>query len=562
MSRKYVRIISKITSFFTPAYSAVFNSSIHSVALFIGLYAYGIFLLGVTGNLFILPLFLLTILFGVCTSYYFSKKNWRFFKTIPVHDKFSITAFILLVILAGVNLLGAVGPEYSFDAVWYHLTLPKLYLTNHAISHIPGGLFYYSDMPKLGELLYVAALAFHSEIVAKIIHYVFGLLICIHLYQYARKWYPQRISLLVVAIFYGNLVVAWESTVAYIDLIRTFYEFLAVTVFINWISAKKDSYLYVSALFLGFAITTKLLALGSLFILSILGLYVLKSQGYAWPSISKKIITFVCIALLVPFPWFVFSYINTGNPVYPFFTALYPTHSSITLLNPAIFLKDFFQLFTSAADPVSPVYLMFLPFLLFFPFFRKEIKMLTLYSLGVCIMWYITPRTGGGRFILPYLPVLSLIVGEILSRFSKQKKYYSYNLLSVVMVFVILISTILYRGITNSKYIPYVIGKESKQTFLINHLNFSFGDFIDIDNGIQKQLKPSDIVLLVGFHNEYYVAFPHIDISYIKKNDRFTYIATQRTTLPGHFQFAKKVYDEPRTGVVLYYVGEQRWNIN
>jgi hypothetical protein len=163
--------------------------------------------------------------------------------------------------------------------------------------------------------------------------------------------------------------------------------------------------------------------------------------------------------------------------------------------------------------------------------------------------------------MLPYLPALSLVAGEIFFVLSKSKRYRYYYLSLIAMVFVIAISSLVYRAVAVSKYIPYLMGRESKQQFLLAHLNFAFGDFIDIDGGIQKRLAPRDVVLLIGFHNLYYVNFSFIDSSYIQKGDRFTYIATQHTTLPQEYVNAQKVFEEKKTGVILYTVGEKRWKI-
>src|SRR6185437_14950424 len=118
------------------------------------------------------------------------------------------------------------GPEIGFDALWYHLTLPKLYLGWHQVRHIPGGLLYYSDMPKLTEMLYISGLAILGETGAKLIHFSFGILCCIALYKVGRKFFSPLLSLIAVAIFYSNLVVGWESISAYIDLARTFFNIM------------------------------------------------------------------------------------------------------------------------------------------------------------------------------------------------------------------------------------------------------------------------------------------------------------------------------------------------
>ncbi|PJA22446.1 hypothetical protein COX59_02860, partial [Candidatus Beckwithbacteria bacterium CG_4_10_14_0_2_um_filter_47_25] len=75
----------------------------------------------------------------------------------------------LLIIQAGVNLVGALGPELGFDALWYHLSEAQLFLQRGSIAPIPGNLLYWSGLPRLGELIYMF-------LPGKLVHWAFGLL--------------------------------------------------------------------------------------------------------------------------------------------------------------------------------------------------------------------------------------------------------------------------------------------------------------------------------------------------------------------------------------------------
>jgi hypothetical protein len=203
-----------------------------------------------------------------------------------------------------------------------------------------------------------------------------------------------------------------------------------------------------------------------------------------------------------------------------------------------------------AADPVSPFYMICLPLIIImFPRFKKEIKLVAMYSLLSIIIWYITPHIGGGRFILPYLPAFSILCAGVMSELSHKKIVYRF-LISVI-IFISIVS-IAYRFGANKKYIPVIVGKETKQEFLSNNLNFTFGDFYDTDNYFKNHLKPTDSVLLYGFHNLYYVDFPFIDSSWVKKGETFNYIAVQNTKLPKRFSNWKLVYKNDKTLVKLY----------
>lgn len=529
------------------------------LAIVLGLYSYSIFSLGLLGLLGKESLIVDTVFFlAVLVSYFWkTQKNivravFSFFRTLSV---LSFCLIGLLAIQALINLVGVLGPELGFDALWYHLTLPKLYLETATITFIPGGLLYYSAMPKLAEMLYIPGLLAGGEQFIKLIHFSFGILTCIAIYHFSRNFFARKISLIAVAIFYANLVVGWESSSAYIDLVRTFFEVLGLWGFINWWKKRKKHWLFISAVMIGFAITTKLLAIGSLILFLIL-IGIRDFRTVRVVELVRDIALYPVIALLVPLPWFLFAYYHTGTPLYPFFTDLYKVAPEPLSL--AAFIKDISILFTSAADPISPVYLIVLPLLLWIFIKRQKsikqieiIKPIVLYSLLAIIIWYFTPRTGGGRFILPYVPAFSILVAFVLSQIPITKL----RLYLVSIVILLSVTSILYRGAANSRYLPFILGKESKAQFLKKHLNFEYGDFYDIDGYFAKKISQNDRVLLYGFHNLYYIDFPYIDSSWVKKGDKYNYIATQGGRLPEERVRGKLIYENPVTHVRLYSLG-------
>ncbi len=530
-----------------------------SLAILIGIYSYVIFSLGVLGLLNKNIVGLLSVVFVFGTIIYFFK-TFRITKqnlTPAFKNKFTFLLLALLFVQAIINFIGAFGPELSFDALWYHLTLPKLFIQNHSIIHIPGSLLYYSDMPKLGEMLYIPALLFGNEITVKLIHFFFGLLSSIALYFLSRKFFDKKLSIIAVVIFYSNLVVGWQSITAYIDLTRTFFEIMALLMFTNFLEDKNKKWLLKSGILIGLAISTKLLAVGSLLIFMILIIYFGISTHRKFKEIINQILIFLFFSLLIPLPWFVFSFLNTGNPFYPLLTSIYPVSFSLELLNPLNFLMELWSLLINSADPISPLYLIFLPLIVsFFKKFPSNLKLIGLYCFLAIVIWYFTPRTGGGRFILPYLPVFSILIIQVIKIFGMNKYLSRFFLFLIILIS---ISSIIYRGVSNAKYAPVILGKESKSEFLENHLNFSFGDFYDTDGYFSKNIKNSDKVLLYGFHNLYYVNFPFIDSSWVKKGDSFNYIATQNSDLPKRFSNWELIYNNPKTHVNLYSLGEMKW---
>jgi hypothetical protein len=521
------------------------------LAFLIGVYAYSIFLLGILGLLYKNIIILVSLIFiSIILVYYKTKllniKSSSKLKNLSLLSKILL---ILIIIQALVNLIGVLGPEISFDALWYHLTLPKIFLQSHRIFHINGSLLYYSDLPKNIEMLYVAGLSFSNEILAKLIHYIFGLLNLILIFKISRKFLNVNYSFLSCVIFYSSLVVGWLSIVSYVDLGTAFFTSVSFYCFLEWMDKNTRKYLVFTAIITGFAIATKIVALNLIPIYIILILVLSSKHKLKYKLIFTQVLLFGISAIFFALPWFIFSFINTGNAFYPLFD------SNLGIVNKFNFLS-IFDLFLNSPDPINPIYLITIPLVIFsFIKFEFKIKILAFYSLLALFFWYINSAIGGSRFILPYLGVYSIVVSYTIN-ILKDK-----NLKNITFCLIILLSviSITYRSLANYKFIPVVLGKESKVLFLSTHLNFSFGDFYDTDGYFKNNIKPTDKVLLYGFHNIYYVDFPFIDSSFAVSGDKFNYIATQNVNLPNRFSNWKEIYYNRLTNVKVYSLGQKQW---
>ena len=537
-----------------------------AIACIIGLFSYSILLVGLLGALtpfYVIPIILL-FLFAclILINRQVKKKKSKLkrkslFKYILSSSPLYTAVIVLIVIQGLINLIGVLGPELSFDALWYHLTLPKIYLLNNSVSYISGGLLYYSAMPQLGEMLYTVALMFSGEIVAKFIHFIFGVLIIVSVYLFSKRLFQKKYAAIAALIFYSNLVIGWESISANIDLVRAFFEVIAFWSFTNWIEKKNTKNLIMVGTMLGFAIATKLLALGSLLIFIILVFYV---SLFLWKSPVRDMIKsqlFLLIStLVVASPWLIRSYLIAGNPVYPFFSSSDPVDPALVTFYPYDFLRNSWILLMQSADPITPIYIITMPLIIFyFKKFSNLGKMLIIYSLLGILISIPTAKLGGGRFVVAYLPILSISVGYLLSNLVKVKPIFYYKILIFSVLLTSLIS-IGYRGLANAKFIPVLIGQESKDTFLTKNLVFNFGDFYDTDGFFRKNITENDRVLLIGFHNLYYVNFPFVHESYLKEGDSFNYIAVQHSELPQEYNNWYLIYENKVTGVKLYKKGQ------
>lgn len=525
------------------------------LAFAIGIFSYSIFLLGLLGFLFSPVIIAFTCTFWI--TFIVWKRNSlinlvKHVSTVPKTPLLTL-GILFIVIQACINAIGLLGPEIGFDAMWYHLTLPKLYLMYHAVLHFPGVL-YYSDMPRLTEMLYTAGLAFGSDFWARGVHFLFGLLDCIVIYAIGRKFFSQKWAIVLPVIFYSNLVVGWESISGYIDLSRTFFTTTAFLAFLTWLETKEKKYFTFSAILVGLTISTKLLSLPDLGIYTVALLYHERSTT-VFLKRFKSIAFFLSVAVCSVLPWFAFAYVHTGNPLYPMFTG-YSVNNYWQVFTPLFFIQSVWDTFAKNPDPVNPLFLAMIPFIVWkWKKLWKEMPTVMIFALGGFIAWYITPQTGGGRYVLPYLPVFSVVCLYCIHLLSKNWQ----KIFLIFIIFVALVSLV-YRGGAVAKFLPVILNKETKAHFLDSHLQYNLGDFYDIDGYFAKHIKPQDKVLLYGFHNLYYVNFPYIVSDWAKEGDTFDFVAVQGQGMPKRFSFWNLIYFNQRTQVRLYSLQNKTWH--
>ena len=125
--------------------------------------------------------------------------------------------------------------------------------------------------------------------------------------------------------------------------------------------------------------------------------------------------------LILPLiPWIIFSFVSTGELFYPFFTNVYPISESLSFSPIEIFFRILNSLLKSS-DPISPLYIVAIPLIPFMIIkFNIKLKIVTLYTLLSLILFAVEPQTGGGRFLLPYLPIYSILVAGIIMNIKDQ----------------------------------------------------------------------------------------------------------------------------------------------
>ena len=415
----------------------------------------------------------------------------------------------LLCLQALINLIGVLGPELGFDALWYHLTEAKLFLIRKSITPIPGSLLYWSGLPRLGEIIYSLALKIWDERLTKLIHWGFGVFSAYLVYKITSKHFKKTAALSASLLFYTTLLVGWLSTTSYIDLMMTAFLLLALNARHWW--GRGISLILASAVKLH-AITYSLA------------------------------ITLIPWSLLGILPFVVINQKTFNNPLYPFL-------ENFGLTNEYMFNGFWFwlsrplRLFFDIDFRVGPIILI----LFLLSLFRRHLnrRRLTIIFI-VFFIWWFGPGTGFGRFALFLLSLLAIQSAQLFN----QKKI---SLIPLALILIHSLIGISGRVYANQKYLPVIFNQQTKADFLAKNLKFHFGDFYDIDGYFAENIKPTDKVLIYNIHNLYYVDFPYDHHTWQNSQSNYTHILVgDNADLPSKHGQLPLIYQNPTTRVKLY----------
>ena len=399
---------------------------------------------------------------------------------------FSIFAAILLLVLAVSALIPALAPPSmsDYDTLSYHLSVPKLYLHH-------GGIYYidftsHSNFPFLMEMLYIPGLALGSPVAAKLMNYWVGVLLVASVWVLVRKHLHEKAALLAALAFAGMPIVLWEATTAYVDLATALYSVLCIHLLLNYFDTNDSRFLVGSAIAAGFAASTKMtgLALIPLIVVWLIAHRFAEQKKFE----LKRVLMFIGIALLVCSPWYIKSFVYTGNPVYPFFYSVFGGKnwtSSMAQVYSSLQAKfgvghDFASFVFLPYDLafyserfydtpglfIGPIFLIALPLLCFAKYKSKKIIGLLGFFLAQMVIWF--KLTQQSRYLIPDLAIIAALVASILYLDSR------FRIARLACVFAFVLTSIfgiytLIPAIENAA--PLVFGRESQDQYLSRSLD-------------------------------------------------------------------------------------------
>jgi len=377
---------------------------------------------------------------------------------IPLVETALILVFFVQLVF---NLVGALVLPSSWDGLGQHLAIAKEWVRHQRLAWVPYiAIGRWPDAFNI-PVLYGMALLVKDAILAKLVHFAFGVLTAVGVYTLGRRYLSHQMGLLAGTIFYTVPIVSWVSTTALVDLGFTFCAILSVYALINWIVSRRRSWLVISAVMSGLSIGSHN---AGLLPMAILSLGILLS---GWPFNRGKLVTafkglivFVAVAGLIGCFWHVRYFIFTGESIFGFlytftgsfkhlfrqlFSVVTGTPALASSLNlrplvPYLLLPWRITIYPGKFHGLGAMgfsFLVFLPFLVFTRIWEdRPLRFILYYSVVYFVFWAVC--LPDKHLLVPLLPFFSIlaayVVGE-LSRSGRALKRGLFTLLILTFVF-------------------------------------------------------------------------------------------------------------------------------
>ncbi|PKO06791.1 MAG: hypothetical protein CVU41_04000 [Chloroflexi bacterium HGW-Chloroflexi-3] len=234
------------------------------------------------------------------------------------HQKLNSPTKIIIILLGLIflsQLLVSLAPATRYDALNYHLTLPKTYLLQEKISDIPWLVM--SGMPQGSEMIYTVLMGLGGESSVLIFNGLIGALITLGLIGYLGNKIGQESAWVGVASLFGGFTFASALSWGYVDLMAAFFGLGVIILMDDYRRSGDKKIVFFAGVFSGLAFGCKYPA-GVIFLAGLLSLiiYFLKNKNKNW---FNAILLFCSGAGLLAVPWLIKNFAFTGNPIYPFF---------------------------------------------------------------------------------------------------------------------------------------------------------------------------------------------------------------------------------------------------
>lgn len=380
----------------------------------------------------------------------------------------------------------ALMPALSVDELIYHLAVPKQIVMQGGWQSFPNNIYAY--FPGLADMFFVFGLGTLGESAARIFHSLWGFLLALSVYGFARRMMPRPYAFLGSALFLTLPSVMVIQSWAYVDLAYTLYAWLALITLMEGVNRDDTKLLALAGLMAGGAFAVKYTGLQYAILLAVLLLF-LSLARKKMPPISRLILAFL-FALLPAAPYLWRNWQETGWPLFPFSLPGFTLHPGFNWdpERARLFLAWLAQFGTplgqeSILHSLAAPFLVFIasrfnsipwydgvlgPLFLLLPLgyrrFKNEDSAKTLALFALLFLYYWAFTTKQVRFLLPVLPALCCLLAFLFAGIRSRAA----NIF--LAVYLCVMAGVGVHEVLKLKPFPLWMGKESRMEFVARRI--------------------------------------------------------------------------------------------
>src|SRR5579884_731489 len=231
-----------------------------------------------------------------------------------------------LVAVGGLFLLMALvtcfSPMVDYDGLAYHVAAPKRWLELGSLQYLPTHL--QTQWPMGAEMLYMLLLPVAGATACKPLIALITGFTAVAIVAFGARLGARNagiVAAVLFVLFVGLFAVPGINSTS-IESALAFYTVLSALALAAWTRAEtprhRRAWLVLAAIFAGFACCAKLNGLLILVFLALAILTIPRPAGERSLDRLREGLVFAAIALLCASPWYIRTWLNTGNPVFPF----------------------------------------------------------------------------------------------------------------------------------------------------------------------------------------------------------------------------------------------------
>lgn len=418
----------------------------------------------------------------------------------------------MMAALLGSSLLHAITPPTAYDALWYHLQAPRLFLQAGRIypefDNWPANYAFALNM------MYAIPMALGSDVVPQLAHWAFGVALLGMVYSIARPaagsfaWIAPAFVLTMPAFLFPL------ATEALTDVAAACLEVMALAGLMRATARRDKRWLIAAGIWAGLAVGTKFASLPVLVVG--VGLWTWRGGSIDGVKRAKGLLYFLLPALMLATPWYLKNAIWFGTPFFPagmqsadpeveFRNRLSYEYIQQARIQGLCRLRFFYWLLAAPnrLDYVSPpLALPFMVLLFISPFSLHGLARDALILGGIrALLWIIGPP--GIRFLISVFALWGIAASAVTAqgwtdprlqrRVVAQVLAGSHWMFIAVLLLIVGIATIFAHPMS------VALGMESRADYLRRTLEGYRGL-----EYVRDHLGPDDRVLLIGDARHYY----------------------------------------------------------